>query len=175
MNNLSINNFTLEDFLAQNTSFSNNSKIWIYQSTRPFSASEISEIAPILHNFVSTWTTHGQQLKANANIIYQQFIVFIVDDSLTNISGCGVDKSVHCIQQIEQKFNILLLDRMRVAYFNNQKAIETIHINEIANAYNNSQLTNQSLIFNNNVQTLTELKNNWLIKFENSWCKKLYC
>ncbi|MGF1925201.1 MAG: ABC transporter ATPase, partial [Bacteroidia bacterium] len=71
--------------------FSPQSKVWIYQSNRAFTAAEAAAIQQKLDGFTAQWTAHGHQLKAKAVIPYNFFIVFIVDQNVANATGCSID------------------------------------------------------------------------------------
>src|SRR5690606_11396215 len=98
--------------------FSPQSKVWIYQSNRLFTHSDLAYLHETLAAFTESWTAHTQQLKAGYEIKYGHFIILIVDETLTGASGCSIDKSVHLMKEIEQKLNIDLFDRFQVAWKN---------------------------------------------------------
>ena len=91
--------------------FSPQSKVWVYQSSRPFSDSEIIALNNKLKQFSVQWTAHNQQLLASGNVMYDRFIVLMVDESQTMASGCSIDTSVHFIKQLEQDYKIELFNR----------------------------------------------------------------
>ena len=41
------------------------SKVWIYQSNRPFTEGEMNSLHPALRTFVESWTAHKQELKGS--------------------------------------------------------------------------------------------------------------
>ena len=92
------------------------SRIWIYQSNRSFTDEELQEIEEGLSTFLQQWTVHGSDLLAGFEIKYKRFIVIGLDQSNASASGCSIDASVHFIQTLEQKYNVVLLDRMNVSF-----------------------------------------------------------
>ena len=66
---------------------SENSRVWIYQSDRPFTTEEEQAITQILQDFTKEWQAHGHALAALAEIFHHQFIVISVE------GGIGVGKS----------------------------------------------------------------------------------
>ena len=92
------------------------SRIWIYQSNRSFTDAELEEIEQSLSAFLKEWTAHGSELHAGFEIRYKRFIIIGLDQSNTGASGCSIDTSVHFIQSLEQKYNVILLDRMNVSF-----------------------------------------------------------
>src|ERR1700712_4874044 len=96
--------------------FSENSRVWIYQSNKQLTDTQVIQLQVQLDNFTTGWTAHNSQLKAKAEIRYNRFIILVVDESLAGASGCSIDKSVNYMKQIEQQFNINLFDRFNLAY-----------------------------------------------------------
>ena len=97
------------------------SRVWVYQSIREFSENEIKQLKNKAEGFISAWTSHGKTMNACIEIFHNRFIIVCVDEKTTFASGCGIDKSVKFIQQLESDFggNTSLLDRMNVAYRKN--------------------------------------------------------
>ena len=92
------------------------SKIWIYQSNRKFSDEEIQEIEKDLTSFLENWTAHGQHLEASFVTRYNRFIIIAVNQEVQAATGCSIDASVQFIQNLEQKYNVDLLDKMNVTF-----------------------------------------------------------
>ena len=101
------------------TSFSEMSKdsrIWIYQSNRKFIVSELEELNSKTVAFLNSWASHGSEMLCSYQIKYDRFIIIALDESKTSASGCSIDSCVHFIQGLEKTFEVLLLDKMNVAF-----------------------------------------------------------
>jgi hypothetical protein len=81
--------------------FNDNSRVWIYQSSRLFFISEALEMEDMLNDFVANWKSHSEPVKGFANLLFGQFIVLMADETATSVSGCSTDSSVHLIKSIE--------------------------------------------------------------------------
>ena len=92
------------------------SKIWIYQSNRKFTDEEFAEIEVVLKDFVENWAAHGKGLEASYQMKYNRFIILAVNQDIQVATGCSIDSSVRFIQDLEQKYNVDLLDKMNVAF-----------------------------------------------------------
>jgi hypothetical protein len=149
-------------------SFSSESKIWIYQSNRPFSLIEKKEAAGLLQAFTNNWLSHGKKVKGFGIILFNQFIILAADESASSVSGCSTDSSVRLMKEIEQKFNIHLFDRQKLAFLSNGE-IKIIPVNEFPKALDQGVLAPDTIYFNNLVDTLEKLKNNWIIRTDQSW------
>jgi hypothetical protein len=154
-------------------SFSPQSKVWIYQSDRPFTEDEARSIQNTLNNFTSQWKAHGHQLQAKAEILYNLFIVFTVDEASASATGCSIDASVRVVKEIELDHGLDMFNRFNMAYkvddqviVNNKEDFETlITIGKIGP---------KTIVFNNLVQTLGDFETKWEVPFEKSWHNKLF-
>src|SRR5471030_1315502 len=153
--------------------FSENSRVWVYQSNRELSAAESSQIQQELNNFTTGWTAHNNQLKAIAEVRYNRFLILIVDESQAGASGCSIDKSVNFIKQIEKEFNINLLDRFNLAYREGNEVLSAPR-HDFEELLKRGAINNHTIVFNNMVQNLDELQTKWEVPFKDSWHAQLF-
>jgi hypothetical protein len=149
-----------------------NSRVWIYQSNRILSDIEVSEVNKMAHHFVPGWDAHGALLAASVTVLNRLFIVIMVDEQVTQISGCAIDKSVAFIKRIEQQLNINLFDRMNVAYIRDNM-IEISTMQQFQELINTGKVDDQTIVFNNLVGTKKEFESQWQIPLHKSWHKRL--
>jgi hypothetical protein len=154
-----------------NKNFNQKSKVWIYQSNRVFTLSEAIDLEEILQEFVKKWESHGIPIKGEAHLFFGQFIILIADETQTGVSGCSTDTSVRMIKEIENQFKVFLFDRTSLAFFVNDK-IQLLPLSQLQYALDNRFITEETLYFNNLVQTKEELVSNWIIPVKNSWLSK---
>jgi len=152
---------------------SENSRVWIYQSDRPFTTEEEQAITQILHDFTKEWQAHGHALAALAEIFHHQFIVISVDEQIAGATGCSIDKSVHLMKTIETKFNINLFDRFRMAYKSGDDIINCSR-EEFEERIKNGLITSQTLVFNNLISRRKELETSWNIPLSESWHARVF-
>jgi hypothetical protein len=154
-------------------SFSDESRVWIYQSSRLFSLSEALQIEELLENFVKGWNSHGTPVKGFATMFFGQFIILIADETATGVSGCSTDSSVRLIKEIEKIFHVSLFDRQTLAFIKNEK-VQLIPMNQLNYAVENGFIDGNTLYFNNTILDKKGLKDNWLIEAKDSWLGKRY-
>ncbi len=149
--------------------FSPTSKLWIYGANRNFSTLENEEIQNHLNEFVSKWMCHGAALVANATIVFNRFIVLEVDEAVNTASGCSIDSSVKFLHEIDQKYALDLMNRMRFYYFDENNKIESVDRTTLKNQYSNNHINTETLIFDTLVQKgdgelVKKLGDSWLTK-----------
>lgn len=150
------------------TDFAGNSRVWIYQSPRLFMLSEALAIEEMLETFVRDWKSHGVPVKGYGNLFYGQFIVLMADETATGVSGCSTDGSVRLVKEIEQRFGVNLFDRLMLAFRIKDK-VQMIPLAQLPYALENGFVNEETLYFNNTVQTKEELETRWLIPLKDSW------
>lgn len=150
-----------------------NSRVWVYQSDREFTLQETEEIQNLMKEFISSWASHGTQLNAAGEVMYNRFIVLFVDESVKDATGCSIDKSVAFIKALEQQFQTNLMNRLNLAYRENGE-IKTLKMNEFQNKIQNGELNENVIVFNNLVQSKQEFINNWEVPAHQSWHKNLF-
>jgi hypothetical protein len=151
--------------------FNDNSKVWIYQSNRPFLKTEVIEIENILHNYVQNWKSHGAEVKGFSSVLFDYFIILIADESETMVSGCSTDSSVHIIKTIEEKFAVNLFDRQNLTFLCNDNIVQ-IPLPKINNAIKNKTIEPTTLFFNNAITTKKQLLTEWIVPINKSWLHK---
>jgi hypothetical protein len=151
---------------------SENSRIWIYQADRNLNSAETKQIQQTLDSFTQTWDAHGNTLSAAAEVRHQRFIILAVDEEKAGVSGCSIDKSVALMKQLESEFGIQLFDRLSIAYRDGEQ-IKTFRKADFAKLMDNGGINEDTIIFNNLVQTYAELENNWEITVKESWLSRI--
>ena len=153
--------------------FSENSRVWVYQSDRKLSDTEVQQVKGQLDSFTTGWTAHNHQLKAKAEVRYNRFLILIVDESQAGASGCSIDKSVHFMQYLEGEFGIKLFDRFNLAYRDGEEVLSAPRA-EFEALLKQGGIHTQTIVFNNLVQNLKELQTKWEVPFRDSWHVQLF-
>src|ERR1700738_1936519 len=86
--------------------FSNDSRVWIYQSNRLFSIREALEIEELLKEFTFNWMSHGTAVKGYGSLFFGQFIILMADEEATGVSGCSTDSLVRLMKEIENHYRV---------------------------------------------------------------------
>lgn len=153
------------------TEFNNlpdNSRIWIYQANRKLSELEVSEIKDKTRDFLSQWTAHGSDLEAGFEIKYNRFIVLGLNQSNASASGCSIDASVRFIQSLEQAYQVDLLDKMNVTFYNGE-FIAHKSLSDFKKMAKARSVSPNTVVFNNLVNTKAEYEEHWEVPAKDSW------
>lgn len=148
--------------------FSSNSKVWIFQSNRPFSEQEELEINEQLLNFYVQWKSHGSDVKGWAQLLFKQFVVVIADEEQSHVSGCSTDGMTRIIKSFERQYQVDLFDRLTITFLVDEKP-QPLPIQQVKYALEKGYIETDTLLFNNLVDTKEKLENEWLVPLNKSW------
>jgi hypothetical protein len=145
-----------------------NARVWIYAANKVLNPQEELSIQQAGEQFVTEWTAHQQQLKAAFTILHRVFLVVAVDEHYNDVSGCGIDKSVHFMQEIDKKYNLNLFNRLQIEALVNNELVLT-NKQQLAVMWQKNQVNEHTLVFNKSVQTKEQLTNSFQQTLSQSW------
>jgi hypothetical protein len=148
--------------------FSEESRVWVYQSSRAFIEKEQNEINEQLEQFYQQWTAHGAPVRGWAKVLFGQFIVIMADETDVAVSGCSTDSSVRVIKSIERQYSVNMFDRLSITFLKNGKA-EMLPFSQIQYALDRGFIDGDTELFNNVVYTRKDLLQQWLVPLKESW------
>ena len=151
---------------------SDDSRIWIFQSNQLISNIDIESLEKKIDAFLSSWTSHGNQLMVASKIKYNLFIIIALDESCSTASGCSIDKLVNFIKNIENEYQISLLDRLDLSYRDKNK-ISVLRLDDFKRKILEKKINNDTIVFNNLINLKSDLTDNWEIPLNRSWHQKL--
>ena len=149
------------------------SRIWIYQSNREFSSEEVNVITLNAKNFIENWTRHGDDLKGSFTVVYNRFVIIAVDENFANVSGCSIDASVRFIQQIQSELNVDLLNKLHIAFKTNDD-VNSVSLNDFRLFIASDKITQNTIVFNNLVNTKADFESKWEVPAKESWHQRLF-
>jgi hypothetical protein len=145
------------------------SRIWIYQSNKKFSESQLVKLSEKLHGFIDSWSAHDNPLKASFTIMHNRFLIIGVDESYCQLTGCSIDKSTKVVQKLEEEMDITFFDRFQVA-FRDGDIVQGCSLNEFKKMVKDGNLSiNKTKVFDNMLSTKKELEEKWEKPIKKSW------
>lgn len=155
------------------SNLSKGSKVWVYQSDRQFTSEETKVLQKKLDQFVLEWVSHQNKLLADYQILYNRFIILIVDEKQAGASGCSIDSSVHFIQSLEKSLNLSLFNRLLVHYFDNEELI-SVSLSEFQALIENGKVNQETKVIDTLIQNLDELENDIVKPAQSTWLKRYF-
>jgi hypothetical protein len=151
--------------------FSDDSRVWVYQSSRIFSISEALEIEKKLEDFAQNWKSHQIPVKGFGTMFFGQFIILMADETATGVSGCSTDSSVRLVKEIENTYQVNMFNRTSLAFVIKEK-IQLLPLSQVNYAIENGFIVADTLFIDNNVLDKISLMTRWIIPVKDSWLAK---
>ena len=151
----------------------NNSKVWVFQSDKEITSNIIDGMQVDLRQFIDGWVSHSKPFPAHALMLYNRFIVVIADESATHIGGCSMDTLMRCIDDVEKKYDVQLKLRNEVAYLNPSDTVPNIiPLSQLKDTYANGVIHENTIVFDNLVNTKQAFESGWKKNISESWHKR---
>lgn len=144
------------------------SRVWVYQSDRAFTNTEVEAIDQALARFTTDWVAHNVALKAFGKVFHHRFIVLMVDETGQSATGCSIDKSVKFLQHLEAELSVNVFDRLQLAY-ERDNSIHTVHRNDLEEAMQQGRVLPDTIVFHNLIQTKSDFEQKWRVPLRDSW------
>lgn len=152
-------------------SLPDHARIWIYQSNRKINSQEVNIISETLAAFTERWSVHGVPMPGSFVIRFDQFIILAADENAVSASGCSIDDSVRTMKDLGKLIGIDLFDRSQIA-FKNGENILMVTMSELKKQYQSGVWGNDSLLFNNLINTKGDLDRRWLVPAATTWVSR---
>jgi hypothetical protein len=91
-----------------------------------------------------------------------------VDQDNQKASGCSIDSSVRFIQEIEEEFQVTLLDKMNVT-FKQGEFLAYKSLSDFRKMAKDKAVSANTIVFNNLVENKEEFETHWEVPASDSW------
>lgn len=149
--------------LESKEGFTAESKVFIYPGSRKFFPLELPEVELALDKFCNGL----EGIDIFFELKYNRFVVFIVSEK-TPLDLEGHNKMVGFIQQLEKKYDLVLLDKVNVCFKQGQY-IQMKEIPDFKILIKNRGVSKKTIVFDHMVNTKYEYENFWEVPAGESW------
>lgn len=146
-------------------------RVWVYTISRLLNQEELLDLATKCRAFVSTWTAHDISLDATFEIYKNRLLIIKVNEEKYNASGCSIDKQLRFIKELENQFQVEMLNRLLVAFQNNNE-VDVVKSTEIRKLLDSGKIDEETIVYNNTITDSIQLSEHWKIPLKNSWLNK---
>ncbi|MDA0313783.1 MAG: hypothetical protein O2829_01170 [Bacteroidetes bacterium] len=137
------------------------SRIWLYASTRRFSAADQEVIQKEMQDFCAGWATHGKEMPSSFEILHNQLLVLAVDESQLGASGCSIDSSVRALQALEQMLDLDLVNQGKVTFKNEEGVLRVVSSLGLKSKISLGEITPDLDVMQPSLQIKADLKSLW--------------
>lgn len=143
------------------------SRVWVYFADRELTEQDVFWLDTESDKFTEQWTVHGHDMQAKAGVLNNYFWVLAANEAFNAASGCGIDKSVHFVQNAGQCLGVDFFNRLQIPIVLDNK----IKIEKIS-TLKTGVYTSANFTYDLTVSRLHDLQTNWLKPLGDTWLKK---
>jgi hypothetical protein len=153
--------------------FSPLSRVWIYAADRDLTAQESALAKDKMQAFVHSWTAHGAVVQGIGTVLFNRFLILAADETLTRVSGCSTDSSVHMMQDLQRELGIDLFNRTLLSFYQEGK-ISHFPLSLFSRAIQEGSVQPGTYFFDHTAGTKEAFENRWLLPVNESWLAKRF-
>lgn len=143
------------------------SRVYYYPSSRKFYLDEL----PGIISKVEAFCQDLDGCKIGYKLIYNRFLIFFVSEA-TPLSIELNDKLVQFVLDLEQKYEISLLDKVNVC-FKQGEFVQRKEIKEFKKLIKNRSVSGKAIVLDPMINTKDEFLSNWEVPLSESWVAHL--
>jgi hydroxymethylglutaryl-CoA reductase len=143
-------------------------KVWVYPSNRKFYDTEIDGIHDKIKSFIESWKSDDESFQVSYQLVYNRFIVLFADASGSPLLNADIDASVQFILQLQQEYEVELLDKMNVC-FKQGDYVQYKELIDFKKLLKNKAVTEKTIVFDNLITTKEEFESHWEVPISESW------
>lgn len=104
------------DAASHFASFPDDARLWVYAADAPLTEDDTAYLRRHIGSFLRDWSSHGRPVDGALHVYERQFIMLAATLVEGDISGCGIDASVHVIDEAAEARRIDWIPALHVIY-----------------------------------------------------------
>ncbi len=102
-------------------------RLWIYATCEPLAPDAVQALGRALAEFTDGWTSHGRAVHAASDVRGERLVLLAGHvPGADQVSGCGIDASVHAVEQAAASLHIELAQALDVVYRTSDGRIDVL-------------------------------------------------
>lgn len=133
-------------------------RVWIYAAGRDLNDLEENRVAEILNDFCSSWQSHGRPVESAAEVIDDRFAVIAGRIVGGDISGCGIDASVHALEKASSELALEWLPALILHYRDDNGVVHSVSRREFRDRVRAGDVNADTRVFDLSIESLGQLR-----------------
>jgi len=139
-------------------SLPDDARLWVYVAPRSLTDEEQDAVRTRLANFIDGWSSHGRPVDGAADVLHKRFVVLAATLADGSISGCGIDASVHAVDEIAQALDIEWIPTLDIVFRDAAGRVQHCTRAEFQALAEQGTVTVETPVFDPSITTLGALR-----------------
>jgi hypothetical protein len=136
---------------------------------------EIARIGDEMSRFMADWSSHGREVLGVAELADNRIVGIAALVPEAEISGCGIDKSVHRLQALGEELGVEWLAGLSIAYRDANNEIQVVTRGAFRALVRSSEVSESTSIIDLSLTTVGDLATRGLERpLGESWHAKVF-
>ena len=158
--------------LVDYTSLADNSKVWIYPSSKKLYPQEVEKINEQVTDFLKNWKQNDLPIPASFQLAHKRILIVITDAEMPLLTD-AINELVSFILTLEQEYNTVLMDKMNPC-FKQGIYVQYKDLKSFKKLIKDKAVNKNTIVFDNTIQTKMEFENYWEVPAKDSWYGNLF-
>ena len=128
-------------------------RVWVIATDRELESAEEDAVRARLADFFNAWESHGRKVVADCVIQHRRFILVAAYVPGDDVSGCGIDASVHELDLIGEQIGFARAPVLDV-FFAGNAGVVNVDRGTFAELVGRGDVTEDTTVFDTSVSTL---------------------
>ena len=133
-------------------------RLWVNPVDRDLSTDEQERALEMINGFIAGWSSHGRNVLGKAEIVADRFILIAAHIPGGDVSGCGIDASVHALGEVAEALGFGWVSGLDVLYLENGR-VRQANRARFAGLAAEGSVTAETVVFDVSVTTLRQIRN----------------
>lgn len=133
-------------------------RVWVYPVARDLESAEQTAIVEGMLPFFEDWKSHGRVVHGAVAVLAGRFVVLAAQMDGGDISGCGIDASVHALEPLLARLGLELSPPLDVHYRSAAGSIVSVDRLQFKHAVDRGLVTGSAVVYDTNVDNLGILR-----------------
>lgn len=131
-------------------------RVWIRPSTEPLPDDAQASMVNRLESFVASWRSHDRPVRGAVTVLHDRFLVLAatLEDADGSISGCGIDASVHAIDEAAASLGVEWAPALHVLFQDATGTVQSVGRPAFRQLVDDGTITGATRVFDPSVTTL---------------------
>jgi hypothetical protein len=144
-------------------------RIWLYATSRQLTEDECERVELRLSQFVDGWSSHGRSVLGTSEIAEGRILAIgaLVEEG--DISGCGIDKSAHLLDEIGREMGVEWMAGLSIAYRDQSGAIQVADRPTFRRLVKAHQVGEDTTVIDLSLARIAEMESGLEKRLSDSW------
>ena len=151
-------------------------RLWIWVAQRPLSESEQVAVTDAVDQFLGGWTSHKRKIRGASAVLLDQVLILAGEIEEGEISGCGIDKSAHLLEEVASRQGFTWSSALDVPIVDDARGrVVMLDRTELKRRIGNGEVSDGTLIIDRTLTSLGDLRSHGLKRpAQDSWAARYF-